>query len=81
MTRHELILPDLGMPDAQATVSVWLVGVGREVSEGDRLVEVLCGSTTVDLPAPASGVLVETFVVEDDPLAPGQVLGVIESEL
>jgi len=78
--RHELVMPDLGMPTARPTASVWLVEEGREVTVGDRVLEVLCGSVTVDLPAPASGVLVETLVTDDEPLAVGQVLAIIESE-
>lgn len=78
--RHELIMPDLGMPTLRPTASVWLVEEGREVTVGDRVLEVLCGSVTVDLPAPASGVLVATLVGEDEPLAVGQVLAIIESD-
>jgi len=76
--RHELRLPDLGI--APVTVSLWLVEPGSEVTEGDRVVEVLAGAATVDLPAPASGVLRETLVAEEDEIVTGQVLGVIEEE-
>ncbi len=75
--RHELILPDLGVDEV--AVSLWLVESGAEVVQGDRLIEVVADGVTVDLPAPASGVLIETLVAEDDPLAVGQVLGVVES--
>jgi 2-oxoglutarate dehydrogenase E2 component (dihydrolipoamide succinyltransferase) len=75
--RHELILPDLGVDEV--AVSLWLVESGTEVVQGDRLIEVVADGVTVDLPAPASGVLIETLVAEDDPLAIGQVLGVVES--
>jgi 2-oxoglutarate dehydrogenase E2 component (dihydrolipoamide succinyltransferase) len=75
--RHELILPDLGAGGMPVTASLWLVDVGSEVSEGDRLLEVLFGGAAIDLPAPASGVLAETLVAEDDELSAGQVLGVI----
>jgi pyruvate/2-oxoglutarate dehydrogenase complex dihydrolipoamide acyltransferase (E2) component len=47
------------------------------VAEGDPLLELVAGDVTVDLPAPASGVLAEQFVEEDDPVEVGQVLGVI----
>ena len=80
MPRHELTLPELGLPQVTPTVSVWLVEQGDEVTVGDRLLEVLCGSVTVDLPAPANGVLVEVCVEEDEPLSVGQLLAVIESD-
>ncbi len=79
-SRHDLVLPDLGFADdVRVTASVWLVLVGRHVIEGERLLEVLAGEVTVDLPAPANGVLVEKCVAEDDPLRTGQRLGVIDS--
>jgi pyruvate/2-oxoglutarate dehydrogenase complex dihydrolipoamide acyltransferase (E2) component len=78
--RHELNLPDLGAGDMPIAVSLWLVDVGDEVSEGDRLVEVLFGSVSVDLPSPANGVLIETRVDEDEVIRTGQVLGVIRGD-
>ena len=78
--RHTLSLPDLGLGSREITASVWLVEPGGELNVGDRLLEVLAGSVTVDLPSPASGVLVETLVAEDEPLVIGQPLAIIESE-
>ena len=49
--------------------------------EGERLLEIVAGDATVDLPAPASGVLVEQRVGEDDQLTDGQVAGVIAVEM
>ncbi len=77
--QHRLTLPELGAGEMPITASLWLVEVGDEVSEGDRLLEVCFGAVSVDLPAPASGVLVEMLVAEDDVLRVGQGLGVIES--
>jgi pyruvate dehydrogenase E2 component (dihydrolipoamide acetyltransferase) len=75
----ELVLPELGVGENPILVGQWLVETGRDVIEGDRLLEIIAASATVDLPAPASGKLREIFVGEDDRLATGQVLGVIES--
>lgn len=75
--RHELLLPDLGLAEETVAVSLWLVEPGCEVTEGDRLVELIAGSVTVDLPSPASGVLERTFVEEDEPLQVGQRLATI----
>ena len=77
--RHELVLPDLGMGEQETVVSLWLVRAGSEVSLGDRLIEVLADGVTVDLPSPASGVVVEMLVAEDEPIRVGQTLGIIES--
>jgi len=78
--RHNLVLPDLGLSDRPVMLSLWLVEVGAEVTEGDRVVELAADSVTVDLPSPTSGTLVETLAVEDEELAIGQILGVIESD-
>ncbi|HUY88763.1 MAG TPA: lipoyl domain-containing protein [Pirellulales bacterium] len=78
--RHILTLPDLGLGSREVVASLWLVEPGSPLNAGDRLLEVLSGSVTVDLPAPAGGVLVETLVVEDEPLAIGQPLAIIESD-
>lgn len=78
--RHTLTLPDLGLGSREIVASLWLVDPGGSLNAGDRLLEVLAGSVTIDLPAPASGVLVEILVVEDEPLAIGQPLAVIESD-
>jgi pyruvate dehydrogenase E2 component (dihydrolipoamide acetyltransferase) len=79
MIQHELRLPDLGLPGITPSASVWLVDVGSEVSQGDRVLEILAGSATVDLPAPVNGVLLEQHVAEEDELATGQLLATFES--
>lgn len=77
--RHELLLPDLGMGETPIVASVWLVELGAQVVEGERLLEVVAGAATVDLPSPASGTLVELLVDEDDELSVGQCLAVIRT--
>ena len=76
----ELQLPDLDLPGVPMTVSVWHATVGQRVVEGDRLIEVSAGDVALDLPAPASGVLVDRCVKTDEPLTVGQVLARIHPE-
>lgn len=78
MRLEAVILPDLGTgPDVPIVVSHWFAGRGDEVWEGDRLVEVLVGPATFDVPAPISGRLAAIHGREDDPVAPGAVLGFV----
>jgi len=77
--RYSLLLPELGLGDGSIVLSLWLVPLGSEVTEGDRLVEVLADGVTVDLPSPASGVLIEIAAGEDDRLQVGQLLGIVEA--
>ena len=76
----ELCLPDLDLPGVAVTASAWHSSVGQRVVEGDRLIEVAAGDVTVDLSAPASGILVERCVTIDDRLQTGQVLARIQAE-
>ena len=78
MRRHTLTLPDLGLADRSISSCVWLVAEGSEVSEGDRMLEVMSDSVTVDLPAPVSGIVTQLLVGEDELISVGQELAVIE---
>ena len=80
MPRHYLLLPELGIDHQPIVASLWLVEAGSRVEAGEPVLEVLGGAATVDLPAPADGLLVETLVAEDEPLRVGQRLAVIESD-
>ena len=76
-----LLMPDLDLPPQQAiTVSSWLVPLGREVFEGDRLLEVLAGEVLVDLPAPATGRLVQKSAAEGEVVVASQILGVVQTD-
>lgn len=78
--KHYLTLPDLGLAGRPVKASLWLVRRGTRVVEGDALLEVLAGEATVDLPAPASGVLVRKLVEENDTLEVGQRLAIVDAE-
>jgi pyruvate/2-oxoglutarate dehydrogenase complex dihydrolipoamide acyltransferase (E2) component len=77
--QHVLHLPDLGISNVPLVASLWLVARGSEVTEGDRVLEVLAGDVTVDLAAPASGRLTAKLVGDDDPIVVGQALAIIET--
>jgi pyruvate/2-oxoglutarate dehydrogenase complex dihydrolipoamide acyltransferase (E2) component len=61
-------------------LSLWYVGPGDRVFEGDRVAEVLIPGATFDVPAPTTGTLAERLALPNDPVRPGQVLGMIEEE-
>ncbi|MCS6851339.1 MAG: hypothetical protein NZ700_09245 [Gemmataceae bacterium] len=73
--QRAIVLPDLGAGPLR--LSVWFADPGDAVYEGDRLVEVVGGGVTFDVPAPATGRLAEQCALPDDPVVPGQVLGLI----
>jgi pyruvate/2-oxoglutarate dehydrogenase complex dihydrolipoamide acyltransferase (E2) component len=80
MSRIELRLPDLGLDEQPMSLSGWLVSRGARVEAGEPVAEILAGPATIDLPAPAAGVLVKRLVDLDAPLAVGQVLALIETD-
>jgi pyruvate/2-oxoglutarate dehydrogenase complex dihydrolipoamide acyltransferase (E2) component len=73
-----IILPELGA--APVVLSVWFADAGELVFEGDRLVEVMVPGATFDVPAPATGRLLEKRALPNDALTVGQVLGLVEAE-
>lgn len=75
--RHELTVPNLGIDDAPIVATTWMVELGEEVTEGDRMLEIVAGSVSVDLPAPASGILAEVWVEEEEQVKTGQLLAVV----
>lgn len=78
MRLEAVILPELGTaPDEPIIVSHWFAARGDEVWEGDRLVEVVVGPATFDVPAPISGRLARIHGREDDRVAPGAILGFV----
>lgn len=73
-----IIFPELGA--APAVLSVWFADAGDRVFAGDRLVEVLVEGATFDVSAPATGCLSAKHAFPDQPLTPGQILGIVEVE-
>ena len=80
MPRVELLVPELGLDDQPIRLSGWLVPRGRRVEEGEAVAEILAGPATVDLPAPAAGVLIRRLVGVDESVVVGQAIAVIETE-
>jgi pyruvate/2-oxoglutarate dehydrogenase complex dihydrolipoamide acyltransferase (E2) component len=73
-----VILPDLGTgPDVPIVVSHWFAARGERVWEGERLVEVLAGPATFDVPSPVTGHVAEIHGREDDRVEAGCVLGLV----
>ena len=73
-----ILLPDLGTP--AATFSLWHIGAGERVTQGERLAEVLIPGVAVELQAPATGTLAEVIARPGDKLANDQPLGFINAE-
>jgi pyruvate/2-oxoglutarate dehydrogenase complex dihydrolipoamide acyltransferase (E2) component len=71
----DIVVPDFDLSGIPLAICAWLVAPGERVFAGDRLLEILAGEVTIDLGSPATGTLAEQLVVEDEPVAVGQVVG------
>jgi len=74
--RKPILVPELGLPNL--VLSVWFVKPGERVFAGDRVVELLAGSATIDVTSEAAGTLEEFCAWPGDALEPQQVLGFVE---
>ncbi|RST19394.1 biotin/lipoyl-containing protein, partial [Streptomyces sp. WAC05374] len=77
----DVVLPALGESVTEGTVTRWLKEVGEEVTEDEPLLEVSTDKVDTEIPAPASGVLLEIVVGEDETAEVGAKLAVIGADL
>lgn len=61
----------------RSQVSRWLKAIGEPVAENEPLIEVETDKVTVEIPAPAQGVLHEILKQEQEEIEPGELLGTI----
>jgi len=64
-------LPEISMGVTEATIVRWLKAVGDRIEAGEPLVEVETAKSTVEVEAPASGVLTEILVQADEEVEVG----------
>ena len=74
----EIKVPTLGESVAEATVGRWFKKPGDAVKQDEALCELETDKVTVEVPAPAAGVLGEIRVAQGGTVAPGGVLGSIK---
>jgi biotin carboxyl carrier protein len=70
--------PNLGESTIEATIGRWLKRLGDTVAIDDALVELETDKVTIEVPAPAAGVLSEIAAQEGETVAPGDLLGLIK---
>ena len=70
-------MPALGESVTEGTVSSWLKAVGDAVEADEPLLEVATDKVDTEVPSPASGVLLEIRVPEDETVEVGTVVAII----
>ena len=79
MARIELKMPQLGNEITEAQIDLWHKAAGEEVEEGEEILTITTPKVTMGIEAPASGLLTEILVEEDEIAKVGTVLAVIET--
>jgi 2-oxoglutarate dehydrogenase E2 component (dihydrolipoamide succinyltransferase) len=75
----EIRAPSEQTDGTRSQVQRWLKSVGDSVVENEPLIELETDKVTIEIPAPAAGVLAEILKQEQEEIAPGELLGRIDS--
>ena len=73
----DILVPSLGESVSSATVARWLKKVGESVAADEPLVELETDKVTVEVPAPAAGVIESLAAQEGAEVSAGALLGTI----
>jgi 2-oxoglutarate dehydrogenase E2 component (dihydrolipoamide succinyltransferase) len=73
----DVMVPTLGESVSEATVSTWFKKVGDTVAQDEMLCELETDKVSVEVPAPAAGVLAEIVAPEGTTVAANAKLAVI----
>src|SRR5262249_38880085 len=73
----DIRVPTLGESVTEATIGRWFKHAGDPVAVDEPLVELETDKVTIEVPAPAAGVLSEILVKDGETVAPGALLGQI----
>src|SRR6202041_1466737 len=74
----EIRVPTLGESVTEATIGKWFKKSGDVVAVDEPLVELETDKVTIEVPAPAAGVLTDVAVQDGDTVAVGALLGAIK---
>jgi 2-oxoglutarate dehydrogenase E2 component (dihydrolipoamide succinyltransferase) len=75
----EIRAPSEQTEGTRSQVQRWLKSVGDPVTENEPLIELETDKVTIEIPAPAAGVLAEILKQEADEIEPGELLGRIQA--
>lgn len=80
MAKVELIMPQMGEGVIEATILKWLKKPGDAVVFDETLVEIATDKVDSEIPCPADGTLLEILFNEQDVVAVGKVMAIIETD-
>jgi 2-oxoglutarate dehydrogenase E2 component (dihydrolipoamide succinyltransferase) len=74
----QVIMPQLGESVVEGTVGKWLIAEGQPVVADEPLLQIITDKVEAEIPAPASGILLEICVPEGETVATGTTLAIIQ---
>src|SRR2546421_10426220 len=77
MMATDVILPALGMSQETGKIVQWLKAEGEQVAKGEPLAEIETDKATVEIEAPADGVLAHVSATAGDDVPVGRVIASI----
>lgn len=78
--RQTVKLPRVADTVDEVVVIEWLANLGDTLDAGDALLQVETDKTTVEIPSPVAGVLLEQLVAVDDEIATGAAVAVVDGK-
>ncbi|HEX7344456.1 MAG TPA: biotin/lipoyl-containing protein, partial [bacterium] len=78
--RVNVIMPQLGESVAEGTIVKWLKKVGDPIQRDENILEISTDKVDSEIPAPASGILVEILAQEGETIPIGKPIAVIETD-
>lgn len=79
MAHFDIVMPKMGESIEEATITKWFVNEGDKVVEDDVLLEIATDKVDSEIPSPVEGVVKKVLFQQDDTVAVGTVIAVIDT--
>ncbi len=80
MAHFDIVMPKMGESIEEATITKWFVKEGDKVVEDDVLLEIATDKVDSEIPSPVEGVVKKILFEQDDTVAVGTVIAVIDMD-
>ncbi len=80
MAHFDIVMPKMGESIEEATITKWFVKEGDKVVEDDVLLEIATDKVDSEIPSPVEGVVKKILFEQDDTIAVGTVIAVIDMD-
>ncbi len=81
MANFEIIMPKMGESIEEATITNWFVKEGDLIEEDDVLLEIATDKVDSEIPSPVAGVVKKILFKQDEVVAVGTVIAVIDMDV